>query len=535
MIASTPSLPGWGFWLVLAAAWFATMGWRPMLEPDEGRYAEIPREMHVTGDWVTPRLDGLKYFEKPPLQYWATATMYSLFGVQEWTARFWSCALAFLCLPLTYAFARHLHGSETVGIAALAALAINPYFAIVGQLNLLDTSLTFFLTAAMFAFLRARSAPAGSSEERRWMLIMSLAMALATLTKGIVALVLAGGTLVFHMIVTREVRPLRRWHLPLTIPLYLAVTVPWFLVVSARNPEFPGFFFIHEHFQRFLTDVSDRVQPWWFFLPNVFLAVLPWIALLVPAVRDLWRAGPRNSEASTPWFLLIWCVFTVFFFSASHSKLPTYVLPVMPALAVILAPRIADARTRVRSAAWIAFGLVAVIAAGLVILGQRSGEDVPFVVLAWSAVAGSLAALGALFASRRALAPIAASILAFQALIVSYSALPPLRTAKRLVDDVRPAIGPHTRLFSVDQYRQSIPPYLGRTLRLAIYRGELEFGISQESGHFIETLDQFIAEWLLQSDAVAFIDAPLMQTLDARQVPMRVIARDDRTVAVARR
>jgi 4-amino-4-deoxy-L-arabinose transferase-like glycosyltransferase len=532
--SSTPSLPGWGFWLVLATAWFATMGWRPLLEPDEGRYAEIPREMHVTGDWVTPRLDGLKYFEKPPLQYWATATMYSLFGVREWTSRFWACALAFLCLPLTYAFARHLHASETIGLAALAALAINPYFAIVGQLNLLDSSLTFFLTAAMFAFLRARAASPGSSEERRWMLTLSLAMALATLTKGLVALVLAGGTLGLHMIVAREARPLRRWHLPLTIPLYLAVTVPWFLLVSARNPEFPGFFFIHEHVQRFLTDVSDRVQPWWFFLPNVFLAVLPWIALLVPTVRDLWRIGPRGPEGSTPWFLLIWCVFTVFFFSASHSKLPTYVLPIMPALAVLIAPRIADARTRVRSAAWIAFGLVAFIAAGLVILGRRSGE-MPFSVLAWSAIAGSIAALGALFATRRALAPIAASVLAFQALIVSYSALPPLRTAKWLVDDVRPVIGPRTRLFSVDQYRQSIPPYLGRTLRPVMYRGELEFGIAQESGHFIESLDQFIAEWLRQSDAVAFIDAPLMQTLEAHQVPMRVIARDDRTVAVARR
>ena len=535
MIATTRSLSGWAFWLALATAWFATMSWRPMLEPDEGRYAEVPREMHVTGDWVTPRLDGVKYFEKPPLQYWATATLYSFFGVKEWTSRFWSCALAFLCLPLTYAFARHLYRSEAAGLAALTALAINPYFAVVGQLNLLDSSLAFFLTAAMFAFLRARSEPEGSPQERRWMLIVALAMALATLTKGIVALALAGGTLVLHMVITREVRSLRRWHLALTIPLYLAVTLPWFFVVSARNPEFPGFFFIHEHFQRYLTDVSDRVEPWWFFLPSVFLAVLPWIGLLVPAVRDVWRTGTRNPAASVPWFLLIWCLFTVLFFSASHSKLPTYVLPIMPALAVLLAPRIADVRTRVRSAAWISFGAVALVAIGLFLLGRRSGEEMPFAVPAWAAIAGTIAILGALFATRRALAPIAASILAFQALIVSYSALPPLRTAKWLVAEVRPAIGPHTQLFSVDQYRQSIPPYLGRTLSLVMYRGELEFGISQESGHFIETLDQFIAEWLRQRDAVAFIDAPLMQTLDERQVPMRVIARDDRTVAVARR
>ena len=148
-------------WVVLAIAWFATMGWRPLLDPDEGRYAEIPREMVASGDWVTPRLDGLKYFEKPPLVYWATAMLYSVFGVTEWTARFWPCAFAFLCLPLVYVFARHVYGTPRAGPAAVAALALNPYFILVGQLNLLDSGLTLFMTGAVFAFLRARDAEVG--------------------------------------------------------------------------------------------------------------------------------------------------------------------------------------------------------------------------------------------------------------------------------------------------------------------------------------------------------------------------------------
>ncbi len=93
----------WSVWLLLAIAWFATLGWRPLFEPDEGRYAEIPREMQVSGDWVTPHLDGFKYFEKPALQYWATAAVYSVFGEHEWTSRLWSSALAFLCVPMTFA------------------------------------------------------------------------------------------------------------------------------------------------------------------------------------------------------------------------------------------------------------------------------------------------------------------------------------------------------------------------------------------------------------------------------------------------
>src|SRR5215470_8908522 len=199
----------WGVWLLLAVAWFATLGWRPLFEPDEGRYAEIPREMQVSGDWVTPRLDGFKYFEKPVLQYWATAAVYSLFGPREWTSRLWSCALAFLCVPLTFGFARRLYASESAATAAAAALAVNPYFAIVGQLNLLDSSLCFFLTGAVFAFLTARDEPSGSSGEKKWMRLAALSLALAVLSKGPVALALAGGTALIHALVTRSLRPVQ--------------------------------------------------------------------------------------------------------------------------------------------------------------------------------------------------------------------------------------------------------------------------------------------------------------------------------------
>src|SRR5262252_2818202 len=111
-------------WLILAAAWFATMPLRPMLDPDEGRYAEIPREMVVAGDWLTPRLNDLKYFEKPPLQYWATAALYSVFGLSEWTSRLWTVGLAFACLPMVFAWTRRLYGTNAA-LAALVTLAVS--------------------------------------------------------------------------------------------------------------------------------------------------------------------------------------------------------------------------------------------------------------------------------------------------------------------------------------------------------------------------------------------------------------------------
>jgi len=479
--------------------------------------------MAVSGDWVTPRLDGLKYFEKPPLVYWATAAVYSVFGVTEWTARFWPCAFAFLCLPLVYAFARHVYGSTTAGVAAVAALALNPYFIFVGQLNLLDSALTFFMTAAVFAFLRAES-----SDERRWMVIAALSLALAVLTKGLVALVLAGATVCIHMIATRKVRSVRSWHLAVTVPVFCAVTIPWFVFVSLRNPEFFDFFFIHEHFARYLTNEADRVEPWWFFGQFLLLALLPWIVDVVPAAKALRRAS------SPILFLAVWCAFTLVFFSVSRSKLPTYILPMMPALAVLLAPHIAERATRLRRATWISLALVLIAAIGLAASPLRHSQIPPTPVLAWLAVAVVLAIVSVTSAKQGWMVPAAASILSFQALMMSYSALPPLRTAKSLVAATRPYIGPDTALFSIGQYRQSIAPYLGRTLRLGLYEGELEFGVAHASGQYIGTLEEFASEWQRKSDAIAFVEPELVAQLTERGTPLRVLAHDDRSVAIAR-
>ena len=260
---------------------------RPLLDPDEGRYAEIPREMVATGDWITPRLDGLRYFEKPPLQYWATAAAYSVFGVSEWTARLWTVGLAFLCLPMVFAWTSRLFG-ESAGYAALAVLAVSPYYELVAHLNILDAGFAFFLAGAVFAFTLGQSAPAGSRSERRWMLLVWLAAALAVLSKGIVVGVLAVGTLVVYTVIERDVRPWRRLHVMLGLPVFLLVAAPWFLAVSARNPGFAEFFFIHEHFARFLTTAHKRTEPWWYFLSLLLIGALPWLVSLPGAVRRAW-------------------------------------------------------------------------------------------------------------------------------------------------------------------------------------------------------------------------------------------------------
>src|SRR5205823_5771205 len=174
--------------------------------------------------------------------------------------------LAGACLPLVFAWVARLYGRDSA-LLALTALAVSPFFVIVGHLNLLDGGFTFWLTAAVLAFTLAQTAPPASAAERGWMLTAWGAAALAVLSKGIVVGVLAGAALILYTLGERDTHTWRRLHPGAVLALFAALAAPWFVVVSLRNPSFPGFFFVHEHFTRFLTTVHQRVEPWWYFLP----------------------------------------------------------------------------------------------------------------------------------------------------------------------------------------------------------------------------------------------------------------------------
>jgi 4-amino-4-deoxy-L-arabinose transferase-like glycosyltransferase len=532
----------WLAWAALAALWFATTPLRPMLDPDEGRYAEIPREMLASGDLVTPRFDGLKYFEKPPLQYWATAAVYRLAGLSEWSSRLWSVGLAFGCLALTFAWTRALFGGGAA-LAALTALAVSPYFLIVGHLNLLDAGLTFFLTAAVLAFVRAQNAAPASHAERNWMLTAWAAAALAVLSKGIVVGVLAGGALIVYTLIERDARPWRRLHVVAGLPLFLVLTCPWFIAVSVRNPGFASFFFVHEHFTRFLTTVHQRVEPWWYFLPLLLLGVVPWVAPLVRAAGPAWREVPEPATGFRPRrFLAVYAAVTLLFFSASGSKLAPYILPMFPVLAALTGAEEREPRRLAAHAARIGAALIVVVAAGLLIYSARRNAFVPYAAADW-AVAGSMLAVAGVVATLprlrlpatgSALAAAAAAILAWQCLLCAYAIIPPARSARDLVAATRPSLGPATALYSVGQYRETVSPYLGRLLTLVDYQGELAFGLESEPGRQDLSVEAFKARWGTSRDAVAFFDPGVWDSWRRQGFPGRVIAADNYTVAVSR-
>lgn len=311
------------------------LGSAPLIDPDEGRYAEIPREMLVRGDFVTPTLNYVKYFEKPPLLYWVNAGSMAVFGHTEFAARLPSALSGLFTVLLTYLAGRRLFNRRTALIGALT-LGSCAAFLFQSRIILTDMLLTFCLSAALFSFLLA----VRSSERQRTNLyrLFFICCGLAVLTKGLIGIVLPGGVIFWYLLLGR------RWHVLKEIPwisgllLFSLVTVPWFLLVSQANPEFPHFFFIREHFQRYTSTIHRRSQPFWFFLPILLLTMLPWSFFLPGSLSKAWQQ--RQSDRGTTLFLLLWPLVIILFFSLSSSKLIPYILPTFPPLALLVAHRI---------------------------------------------------------------------------------------------------------------------------------------------------------------------------------------------------
>ena len=333
---------GWGrdllfLLLILGIPFLQFLGGLPLIDPDEGRYAEIPREMLERGDWITPTLNYVKYFEKPPLLYWANAISLKLFGLNEFAARLPSALAGLMTVLATYLVALRLYGRRTALLAA-AILGTSAGFVLQSRIILTDMLLTFWLTAALGSFIVAAQRETRREPSRLWHLFY-FSCAMAVLTKGLIGMVFPGGIAFFYLLCTGRWRLLGRMRLASGLALFLAVTVPWFVAVSLRNPEFARFFFIHEHFERFTSKVHGRYQPFWFFVPVLAATMLPWSFFIPGAIGKALRER-RHEGGTAGLFLLIWTFLIFLFFSKSSSKLIPYILPIFPPLAILVAHRL---------------------------------------------------------------------------------------------------------------------------------------------------------------------------------------------------
>lgn len=536
--------------LLLAVIWFGGLEYRGLFRPDEGRYAEIPREMLASGDWVTPRLNDLKYFEKPPLQYWATAASFALFGEDEWTARLWPAITGFLGVLLVI-FAGNRIGPPGAGYAAGLVLATSWGYFLSSQLLTLDMGLTFFLTLALTSFLLAQDERATPQARRNWMLLCWAGMALAVLSKGLIGVVLFGLALVLYALAHRDGSVLRNLEWKRGLPLFAAIAAPWFILVQIRNPEFFRFFFIQEHFQRYLLPDHHRPGSVWYFVPILLIGMLPWTASLAGTLRRAWGSRRDRESVHFDRLLVLWVLAIVAFFSLSQSKLPAYVLPAMPALALLIGRDLAR-QPRV-DMKWL---LVTLVVAGLVLLGfapalpsLRPAVDLGSLVnnyLPWLAAGAFVLISGAWMSwkiHRAGSAPVALMVLAFSGLIGSQVAVLGLHSVDAryssetfaedfLGEDQR--FAPGAPFYSVGDFDETLPFYLGRTLTLVAYRGELAPGVAAEPDKYVASLDEFSDRWMAASDAYATMSPALFTELSAAGLPMRVLAQDRWRIIVAR-
>lgn len=504
--------------------------------------------MAASGDWLVPRLDGVIYVEKPPLQYWLTASAYRVFGEHTWAARLAPGLAAALGILLVGWGARRLWGPGH-GLIASAICASAPLYFLVGQLLTLDMLFSLFLTAALITFCIGQSVRDDQRRSLRWMLLCWAAIAAAVLTKGIAALAIPAAVIGAYSFWQRDTRVWRASRIGLGLAVCTVLVAPWFIAISRAVPGFAQFFFIHEHLMRYATTSANRFEPWWYFLPIVIVGILPW----VPQLASAWRyrgleAVPRGSFDARR-LLWVWGAVVLLFFSASKSKLLPYVLPIVPVVALLIAAsRVSSTERNAKLSAYLSLATAVILGGGLVGFAfvarsekQRVLIDLitPGLVAMFLALAsGAVAALWLLSRQRivSSMVAVAGGWYGGCALAIGWAAAAaaPLYSAAPMAEHLAARLPVPSRIYSVRTYEQTLPFYLGRTLDVVDYQGELEFGMRLDPARAI-SLEDFVARWRADPDACAIMLRADYDRLLSTGLPMTILMQDPRYVLVARR
>lgn len=490
----------------ILAMYFIPLGSHALIEPDEGRYSEIPREMIESGNFITPKLNYVKYFEKPVLLYWMNAASFKLFGETEFAARFPTAVCAVAGAIITACLGVFIFGVRAGAISGIVTALSLLYFAI-GTINITDMPLSFFLTLALTAFYIGHI-----KNDRRWYMLFYAAMALGLLTKGLVAIVLPGGIIFWYIIFTRK------WKLiidTLYIPgiiIFFAISVPWFYLVCRDNPDFFHFFFIQEHFLRYATRMHNRYEPFWFFLPMIPVGIMPWTGFLFSlfSKESIVRSPGDSSEKDANLFLLTWFAVILLFFSLSSSKLIPYIVPCIPPLAILIGAdidRMASRRKWHGGALIWSAGIAILFSAALLVYSYAGDKIAPSeaIPVAIKVTAGLLIGpFCAIWLTHRKktdfAAPIAilciSAFLFIAGLYSIYGIMGRTRSTRGISTVIMKEILPGEIIAVYGEVLQGIPFYTKQRVMLVNHMGELEFGAKQAEGKgWFPSSEEFLPEW----------------------------------------
>ena len=444
--------------LVILVSLFANLGAIGLVGPDEPRYAWIARAMAETGDWVTPRLWGMPWFEKPILYYWVAAIGFQMHLPAEWAARLPSAFAALAAAVAIGWFAwRHYGGDEDLSTspALLAPIIFSTSVAAIAFSRaatpdmLFSAAITLAMVCAASVLrrsgaLRITTAAQANIKNRDLLILVwwGASLGLGVLAKGPAAAILAGGAVGIWALATSHWRAALRLAHPIAIAAFCAVALSWYVLCARRNPDFLHVFIMQHNFERYLTPLFQHQQPFWFFGPIIILALLPWSALLIAAAQEALRVWREKSWKNSPgFFVACWAVFPILFFSFSQSKLPSYILPAVPALALVIAIGANRAFRRSRANAIILSAGIGLVWIVLTAIFLHATHKLPSTEMAGSIA--SLAAIALALAIAVATAILYAGINRNVRLVIILSSLCAVATLETANTAVLPALDPY--------------------------------------------------------------------------------------------
>lgn len=466
-------------WLLPALLLFyflLMIGARPLNIPDEGRYPEVAREMLLSGDFVTPRNNGVVFLDKPALYYWLQALAMALFGVEVWTIRLMPALAGALGVLATFHATRRLYSRRAAWLAAMA-LACQPLYFLSSQYADMNMEVGVWISVSLLAFLLADHALGRA--RTAWLLLMYASAGAAFLTKGLIGVVFPLMIVGAWIALRGRWRDIGRYGLAWGLPLVAAINLPWYALVQRANPEFLHYFFVYQQMDRYAASGFNNAQPWWFYLAILAGGLLPWTYLLPGACRHLWRRWRHEGEhGRRHLLLLLWPWLIVAFFTLPESKISSYLLPAVPALAIALGvymdALLQQPSPSPRGARLVAWTPVAVGTGFLVGVafwkGSETGRLLALAMgLQWL-LAGGLALhwtdRGRLLpAWRLAAATTALGLLLTIPLVPEFTQY---SSSRPLADAMRTLLRPGTRIISYRSYLNDLPLYLQQRQRIIV-------------------------------------------------------------------
>lgn len=559
--------------LLCLVLWLLPLDFRDLIRSDEGRYAELAREMWLSGDWITPHLNNLVYFEKPPLQYWMTALFYAMWEPNEWTARLWPALTGLAGIVLSWLVLKRYSPIWAMLTAGIQASML--WYVGMAHFNALDMGVAFFLQMTLLGYVVCVTTEE-DQERKQASLLLGIGIAGAMLSKGLIGIVLPGMVFVVDSLWHRDRAPWG-WRFQGRVwALAGAIAAPWFILVSMKHPEFPYFFFIHEHFHRFAQEGHNREGPIYYFIPILLLGLMPWTFLWLSSLKE-WGSFLRSTALPARMqrigrIFILWSVLIFAFFSASHSKLPSYIIPIFPALAALLAYSL---QQRSLSAWRVPIVLTMMtsfmIAVALPLVAKQLKDDGTREslqhYLPYGAAGLLLLGVGCIWllwkeSAQQALSdqgknvsiPLEKSVADFFAmwafpcvlwlagctvLLQGHQSFANRLSTRAFVENIERTFG-HFKaewpFYSVRMYEHTLPFYTRHTMTLVESFDEMAFGCQKEPQKCLKTVDDWRLKWVNEpKNAYAVLPPDLFTAMQKQGIPMRMMGQTHRFILVSRR